>query len=143
LPRCTPRMASGGDGDEVEERKQVCPIKKKRISHDARFHFRAEAGSFLFFRWLHLARLRHVSRERRRALRLGTCDVATMRSGLQMRDAAAGLQQIFFRAWWADGGKQAPVPRGETNMRYSFFLSPPGAPVPRGQVLERGCCLVA
>jgi hypothetical protein len=88
-------MAPGGDGDEVEERKQVRPIEKKRISHDARFYFRAETGSFLFFRWLHLARLRHVSQERRRALRLGTCDVATMRSGLQMRDAAAGCSNFF------------------------------------------------
>jgi hypothetical protein len=38
-----------------------------------------------------LARLWHVSRERRRALRLGTCDVATIRSGLQMRDAVAKI----------------------------------------------------
>jgi hypothetical protein len=30
------------------------PDRKKRINHVARFHFRAEADSFLFFLWLHL-----------------------------------------------------------------------------------------
>jgi hypothetical protein len=47
LPRCTPRMASGGDGDEVEERKQVCPIKKK--TNQPRRSFSFSSRSRLFF----------------------------------------------------------------------------------------------
>jgi hypothetical protein len=42
---------------------EVHPIEKIESATALIFHSRAEAGSFLFFRWLRLTRLRHVSQE--------------------------------------------------------------------------------
>jgi hypothetical protein len=60
------------------------------------FSFSSRSRLFFILWLVSLGSAGHVSRERRHALRLGTCDVATIRSGLQMRGAAAGLQQFFF-----------------------------------------------
>jgi hypothetical protein len=92
---------------------EVHPIEKIESATALIFHSRAEAGSFLFFRLASLDSAAACFTGRRRALRLGTCDVATIRPG---------LQHLIWRHWRRQTGTSTEMVVVRPEQDYFFLL---------------------